>query len=63
MGDIVAQEAILDTDRLDTEYEISTNLARYKSFINLCFLTRDSTITDSICICGFTTCIEKSRFI
>ncbi|KAI7802497.1 putative tetratricopeptide repeat protein 23 [Triplophysa rosa] len=28
MGDIVAQEAILDTDRLDTEYEISTNLAR-----------------------------------
>ncbi|XP_056622078.1 tetratricopeptide repeat protein 23 isoform X2 [Triplophysa dalaica] len=28
MGDIVAIEAILDTDRLDTEYEISTNLAR-----------------------------------
>lgn len=34
LRDIVAEEAMGKEDRLDTEYEISTNLARYESFLD-----------------------------
>jgi len=35
MGDIVAHEAMGKEDRVDTEYEIFTNLARYESILIL----------------------------
>lgn len=35
MGDLVAQEAMGKEDRVDTEYEIFTNLARYGTILIL----------------------------
>lgn len=40
-GDIVAQEAMGMEDRVDTEYEIFTNLARYGSILILIVLMAD----------------------